>query len=139
VGLPGIEGTVRGLSAASLLLIDEASRVHDGMYKALRPMLAVGDGDLWMMSTPWHRRGFFYEAWEHGADWMKVKVPATECPRISKTFLEEERSALGAMWFEREYMCCFRDEGSGYFPREVVEGAIANSVAPLDFGRIWRD
>jgi hypothetical protein len=36
-------------------------------------------------------------------------------------------------------MCCFRDEGSGYFPREVVEGAIANSVAPLDFGRIWRD
>ena len=139
VGLPGIEGTVRGFSAASLLLIDEASRVHDGMYKALRPMLAVGDGDLWMMSTPWHRRGFFYEAWEHGADWMKVKVPATECPRISKTFLEEERSALGAMWFEREYMCCFRDEGSGYFPREVVEGAIANSVAPLDFGRIWRD
>jgi hypothetical protein len=139
VGLPGIEGTVRGLSAASLLLIDEASRVHDGMYKALRPMLAVGDGDLWMMSTPWHRRGFFYEAWEHGADWMKVKVPATECPRISKMFLEEERSALGAMWFDREYMCCFRDEGSGYFPREVVEGAIANSVAPLDFGRIWRD
>ena len=44
VGLPGAEGTVRGFSAVSLLLIDEASRVEDAMYKALRPMLAVGDG-----------------------------------------------------------------------------------------------
>ena len=48
---------------------------------------------------------------------MKVKVPATECPRISKTFLEEERRAMGAVWFEREYLCCFRDAGSGYFGR----------------------
>jgi hypothetical protein len=42
VGLPGIEVTVRGFSAVSLLLIDEASRVDDAMYKALHPMLAVG-------------------------------------------------------------------------------------------------
>ena len=52
VGLPGMEGTVRGFSAVSLLLIDEAARVEDEMYQALRPMLAVGDGDLWLMSTP---------------------------------------------------------------------------------------
>ncbi len=62
VGLPGTEGTVRGFSAVSLLLIDEAARVQDAMYKALRPMLAVGDGDLWLMSTPYGKRGFFYEA-----------------------------------------------------------------------------
>jgi hypothetical protein len=45
VGLPGMEATVRGFSAVSLLLIDEASRVEDAIYKALRPMLAVGDGE----------------------------------------------------------------------------------------------
>jgi hypothetical protein len=52
VGLPGVEGTVRGFSAVSLLLIDEASRVSGATYKSLRPMLAVGNGDLWLMSTP---------------------------------------------------------------------------------------
>ncbi len=52
VGLPGREGTVRGFSAVSLLLMDEASRVEDAVYKALRPTLAVGGGDLWLMSTP---------------------------------------------------------------------------------------
>ncbi len=53
IGLPGTEATVRGFSSVALLLIDEAARVADAMYKALRPMLAVADGDLWMMSTPW--------------------------------------------------------------------------------------
>jgi hypothetical protein len=61
VGLPGKEATVRGFSAVSLMLIDEAARVPDDMYKAVRPMLAVGSGDLWLMSTPNGKRGFFYE------------------------------------------------------------------------------
>jgi hypothetical protein len=79
VGLPGGEGTVRGVSAVSLVIIDEASRVPDEMYEALRPMLAGGPGDLWMMSTPHGKQGFFYETWEHGgSDWTKVKGPATD-------------------------------------------------------------
>src|SRR5690348_15541094 len=60
VGLPRMEDTVRGFSAVSMLVIDEAARVSDEMYEALQPMLAVGDGDLWMLSTPRGKRGFFY-------------------------------------------------------------------------------
>ena len=41
VGLPGNEATVRGFSAVSLLLVDEAARVNDELYLAMRPMLAV--------------------------------------------------------------------------------------------------
>ena len=52
VGLPGNEATVRGFSAVSLLLVDEAARVSDELYLAMRPMLAVSDGDVWLMSTP---------------------------------------------------------------------------------------
>ncbi len=112
VGLPGVEGTVRGFSAASLLLIDEASRVEDAMYKALRPMLAVGDGDLWLMSTPFRKRGFFYSAWEHGGEkWHRIKVTALECPRIGREFLEEERRAQKGD-FPMEYMCEFIEDGN---------------------------
>ena len=103
VGLPGTEATVRGFSKPALILIDEASRVDDELYKTLRPMLAVGDGDLWLMSTPRGRQGFFYDCWEHGGEeWMRVTVPATECARISAAFLEEERAAMGPIWFEQE-------------------------------------
>ncbi len=50
VGLPGTEGTVRGFSSVSLMVIDEAARVPDDVYKALRPMLAVTNGDLWLLA-----------------------------------------------------------------------------------------
>ena len=44
------------------------------------------------MSTPNGKRGFFWEAWANGgAEWTKVKAPATECARISKKFLEDEK------------------------------------------------
>jgi hypothetical protein len=135
VGLPGTEGTVRGYSAVSLMLIDEAARVEDGMYKALRPMLAVGDGDMWMMSTPCGKRGFFYENWAHGGpDWLRVRVPATECGRIGARFLEEERRQLGARWFEQEYMCEFVDSEAGVFDRELLESAVVEELEVLDFG-----
>jgi hypothetical protein len=131
VGLPGTEATVRGFSAVSMLLIDEASRVDDAMYKALRPMLAVGDGDLWLMSTPCGKRGFFYEAWQLEAGWEKVCVPATECGRIRAAFLEEERGAMGRQWFEQEYMCCFVDNGASLFDRDLIEAAVDESIEAL--------
>jgi hypothetical protein len=134
VGLPGVEGTVRGFSAVSLLLVDEAARVTDAMYKALRPMLAVGRGDLWLMSTPWGRRGFFYDNWAHGGEeWARVSVPATECPRIDAAFLEEERAQMGNSWFRQEYMCEFMDGGAGVFDLDLVEQALDDGVTPLNF------
>ena len=98
VGLPGKEGNIRGFSKASMLIIDEAARVPDGLYKALRPMLAVGDGDLWLLSTPMGRRGFFFEEFEYGGEerWERFRVTAMECaPRITAGFLEEERGEYG--------------------------------------------
>jgi hypothetical protein len=134
VGLPGTEGTVRGFSAVSLLLIDEAARVEDAMYKALRPMLAVGKGDLWLMSTPYGRRGFFHDTWELGGpEWMRVSVPATECARIDAEFLEEERGAMGRLWFGQEYLCEFVDNGSAVFDRGPVDAAFDESVRALRF------
>jgi hypothetical protein len=132
VGLPENPEKIRGFSAVSLLLIDEAAQVEEAMYKALRPMLAVSDGDLWLMSTPYGKQGFFYERWEHGGpDWLRFSVKATECPRISKDFLEEERREMGAAWFGQEYMAEFVDNGSAVFGRDLVEAALDDDLEPL--------
>jgi hypothetical protein len=123
-----------------MLLIDEASRVEDAMYKALRPMLAVGDGDLWLMSTPLRKRGFFYSTWEHGGEkWHRIRVTALECPRISREFLEEERRAQKGD-FDMEYMCEFIEDGNSVFNRDLVMKALDNKIEPMvfpDFGN-WR-
>ncbi len=133
VGLPGSEATIRGFSAVRLLLVDEAARVSDELYLAIRPMLAVSGGGLWLMSTPFGKRGFFYEAWEHGGgDWERIRAPATECGRIAPSFLEEERAAMGERSFRQEYLCEFEDSVSGIFDRDQVERAITADVKPLE-------
>jgi hypothetical protein len=136
VGLPSNEVTVRGFSAVSLLLIDEASRVSDEMYHAVRPMLAASRGRLWLLSTPHGKRGFFYDAWKNGGRmWLRISVPATECRRISRTFLREERAIQGERHFRQEYLCEFAELESFVFDRDLVERAITSDVEPLVFDK----
>src|SRR5688500_10093506 len=79
VTLPGSEKTIRGFSGTSLLLLDEAARIEDELYFAVRPMLAVSGGALIMLSTPYGKRGVFYEEWTAGHGWERYEVPANQC------------------------------------------------------------
>ena len=138
VGLPGVADTVRGFSAVSLMLIDEAARVRDDVYNAVLPMLAVGDGDLWLMSTPCGQRGFFYEEWANGGDgWARVSVPATECSRISPRFLEEQRASIGDRWFRQEYGCEFVGEEGSVFDMDMVRQAIDPDLKAIEIEERW--
>jgi hypothetical protein len=108
VCLPCREETIRGYANVSMLVIDEAARVPDDLYRAVRPMLAVSGGRLVCLSTPYGKRGFFWEAWAKGGpDWHRIEVPAGQVPRIKPEFLAEERRALGESWFRQEYGCSF--------------------------------
>jgi hypothetical protein len=129
MALPGHEANSRGFSAPSLIVIDEAARVNDGLYHALRPMLAVGEGDLALLSTPFGERGFFWKEWVSGGGrWKRVEVKATDCPRISRAVLEEERSAQTAEWFAQEYLCSFVGMENQAFKKEWLERAVAGGL-----------
>jgi hypothetical protein len=136
VSLPGSEATVRGFSAATLIVEDEASRVPDELYQAVRPMLATTDGRLLLMSTPAGKRGHFYNAWsEGGSVWMRVRVPATEIPRIRASFLAEERAALGDWVYRQEYACEFVETDDVFFRDDDIRAAITTDVKPLFGGK----
>ena len=131
VGVPGRESTVRGFSNPSLLLIDEASRVPDAMYDALRPMLATGNGDLWLMSTPFGQRGFFWEEWQRGGDrWTRIAVTGPECARISREFLDEQREK-GERYFAQEYLCQFVQTEDALFSDADIEACISDAIPTL--------
>jgi hypothetical protein len=134
VALPGKEGTIRSFSGVDLLIIDEASRVLDSLYHAVRPMLAVSGGRLVALSTPWGKRGFFYEAWEGGAAWERVLITAEDCPRIAPEFLAEERANLPANVYAQEYECQFVETDDSVFAYDDVQRAITSEVMPLFVG-----
>jgi hypothetical protein len=131
ITLPGTEKTIRGFSGVALLLVDEASRVDDGLYYAIRPMLAVSGGSLMMLSTPFGKRGAFFEEWTQGAGWERYRIPASECPRISEAFLEEERQSLPRRVYRQEYECSFEETDDQVFSFEDVAAAISKDVTPL--------
>ena len=129
--LPGKAGTVRGFSGVRTLIIDEAAYVADELYRAVRPMLAVSGGQLVLLSSPFGRRGFFFEEWARGgARWERVEVPYHRCPRIEPAFIEEERRALG-LFFAQEYECAFLDTVNALFAGEDIDRAFDNDVQPL--------
>jgi hypothetical protein len=132
VGLPSTEDTIRGFSAVSLLLIDEAARVQDELYDAVTPMLAASGGSMWLMSTPSGKRGFFYREWTYGGEeWTRVRGPATECPRIPAWFLEEERRKKGDRVFRQEYLCEFVQEEDALFREEDLRACLRDDLAPV--------
>jgi hypothetical protein len=139
--LPCKEETVRGYSDVGLLVIDEAARVPDDLYLAVRPMLAVSNGRLVCLSTPCGKRGFFWDAWSRGGDdWVRVEVPAGQVPRIRPEFLEQERRVMGEAYFRQEFCCSFEAaEGLVYpdFGKCVVAGEPppgGRRVGGIDFG-----
>jgi hypothetical protein len=132
VSLPAKESNVRGFSGPSLIIEDESARVTDDLYLALRPMLAISQGQHILMSTPWGKRGHFYEAWENGGNlWERIKITAAECSRISPDFLREEQRTMPANWFASEYEGVFTDAIMQVFASDLIAQAINYDLEPL--------
>jgi len=131
VTLPGTEKTIRGFSGTALLVLDEAARVADELYFAVKPMLAVSGGALMMMSTPYGKRGAFFEEWTGAGGWERYEVPADKCPRITEEFLEEERASLPPWVYRQEYECSFEETEDQVFTTDLIDRAVTSEVKPL--------
>jgi phage terminase large subunit len=146
VALPGREGTIRSFSGVDLMVIDEASRVPDDLYRSVRPMLAVSQGRLIALSTPFGQRGWFHEEWIGAGPWRRFHIPWTQCPRIRPEFIAEETRALGPAWVDQEYNGLFTAMEGVVFPEfqmaitndsPLAPPASSLKVGGIDFG--WRN
>ena len=131
IALPGSEATTRGYSAATLVVIDEASRVADPLISAIRPTLATTNGRLIALSTPSGKRGWFYEQWTNGEAWDRTLVKAADVSRISAEFLADERREMGEFTYQQEYECEFLDAETSVFSSDMIERALSDAVRPL--------
>jgi len=133
ISLPGDGDSIRGFSAPTLVVEDEAAFVSDALYNAIRPMLAVSkNARLILMSTPHGRRGHFFEAWTNGStSWERESITADDVPRISKEFLDQERENIGPWWFDQEYRCKFVDSDSQLFSSDSIARAFSRDLRPL--------
>jgi hypothetical protein len=132
LSLPDNQRGVVGFSP-TLIVIDEASRVSDILYKSLRPMLFRG-AQLLLLSTPFGQRGFFFDIWDDPVrlnNFRWWRVTAERCPRLTAQFLAEERIELGERWYRQEYECNFSAAIDRVFSDEVIRAAFVGGIEPL--------
>jgi hypothetical protein len=81
------------------------------------------------LSTPHGRRGWYFEAFESDSPaWRRVRVPASEIPRISSEFLAAELAALGEWAYKAEYCCEFGANTASVFTPAELENLIRPEV-----------
>lgn len=132
ITLPGDADNIRGFSAPALVLLDEAAFVPDAVYFALKPMMSVSSGTLYLLSSPHGRAGAFFEEYENGGDaWERYRITAAECPRISPEYLASEKAVLPWWIYQQEYMAEFTETEDSLFRYADVMKSIRSDVIPL--------
>lgn len=132
VSLPGDQATVRGYSGVTMILEDEAAQVRDEFYQAILPMLIINDGTFIAMSTPYGKRGHFFQEWiEGGGEWKRIEITADKCPRITEEQLDLQRRSLGDMFFRQEFLCEFVETEDMTFKYDLIHRAFDENVQPL--------
>lgn len=125
------------------IIIDEAARVEDDLYKAIAPMRALGKCQLIALSTPHGKQGWFYNEWIGEGDWYRVRKTADDCPRIDKTVIEEDRASFGEPYVKQEYYCSFELMAGLVYPEfeqcvidpiDIKKINVARVFGGIDFG-----
>lgn len=133
IALPGSGSTIRGFSAVNLMVVDEAALVSDEAWQAAAPMVAASRGRTILLSTPAGKRGFFWELWNEGRDWERVKVTAAEVPHLDPAAVEELRRELGSFMASQEIDCEFVDSALQVFGSEHIEALFSEEVEAWSF------
>jgi hypothetical protein len=160
LALPGTERSVRGYADPDTIVADEAAQILDTTYRAFRPWMTGGKSELIAMSTPFGKRGWFYEAWRKSTRWHKILVrvawdvkngkvvpamPEDEfrdfweergisayySPRHTKEWCQEELEEIGEWAFRQEYCCEFMDVNDAWFNHDDIMAAFSDNIKPI--------
>lgn len=130
----GISGHgIRGYTI-DLLIADEAAFIPDDVWTAVVPMLLTTGGDIILLSTPFGKRGFFYECFEDDT-FTKFHISSEEVI-LKREFsdewnstqrekalqhLEQKQKLLSKVEYAQEYLGEFVDELKQFFPNELIK------------------
>ena len=127
---------------ADILIVDEAARMGKFFWIAVRPIILMSAGEIWLASTPYGKQGYFWEMFNESynlkvvdarfrvfytttekvinereitADWTeerKAKAQAT---------LESDRRTMSRLEFGQEYQGLFMEDLMQFFPDDLIK------------------
>lgn len=154
---------LRGFTG-DVLIIDEGSRMPELAFSAGMPTLMTTAGKVWMASTPFGKKGYFYKAFLNADNRYKVfhissedviknrklsKVWTDERRREALAFLDAEKKSMSELEYGQEYLGLFLEELRQFFPDELIQKCCVlkrpevkpenNNFAGCDIARLGDD
>lgn len=133
-GLSGMG--IRGFTI-NLLIADEAAFINEEVWAAVTPMLLTTGGDVWLLSTPHGRAGYFYERYQDPS--FKVfhvnseevitnrKITPTWTPALKEKILEHldrEKKTMSERQYAQEYLGQFVDDLRQFFTDDLIKSVM---------------
>jgi Terminase large subunit, T4likevirus-type, N-terminal len=132
IALPSAPHRIRGFAKVAMVTIDEAAYVDDKLYEALLPMLSVSNGEVWLVSTPHRKLGFFHDIFHNGgSQWRKLRATLQDSSHHNMDQVTLQRLERGEDWFRQEYMAEFTSLGQGLFTLEMIEACFSDEVEEI--------
>ena len=70
-----------------LLIADEAAWIPEEVWNSIIPALAITRGEIWLLSTPFIKSGYYYDCFNNPA-FTSFHTSSEDCPRKDEAFLK---------------------------------------------------
>ena len=97
-----------------LLIIDECAWLNEEVFNSIVPALAVTNGTMWLLSTPWLSEGFYFDCFDD-PNFTSFHQSSEDCPRITKEFLERQKKRFTKSKYNQMYLGEFVDDAHRIF------------------------
>jgi len=118
----GLTGAgIRGYTV-DLLIADEAAFIPRAVWDAVTPMIATRikyGARMVLLSTPFGRDNYFYDCFDDDT-FTKFHWSSEECPRIDKTFLEQQKKRMSKLAYAQEFLGEFADSQMQWFKDNLI-------------------
>jgi hypothetical protein len=115
-----------------ILIPDEAAYMPDMIWQSVTPMLLTTGGNIWLVSTPNSKEGYFFDAYTNPALGFKTfhvnsEEVAEQRPEpqrsIMLNYLKSEKARMTDLQYAQQYLAQFLEELRQLFPDSLIKEA----------------
>jgi phage FluMu gp28-like protein len=140
---PNNPDRIRGYTANDIYLDEAAHFLNDEpVMRAIKPMLIATQGTFTIVSTPFGKRGLFWDQYKIATDEQATRddvraydlYPSTISPLISRERMEQEHLNLTEPEFQQEYLGEFIEQVDTYLPLDLITPCVDPTLVLQDVG-----
>lgn len=102
-----------------LLIADEAAFIPEEVWNSVTPALAITRGEIWLLSTPYVKKGYYYNCF-NDENFTSFHTSSEDCPRRDEDFLKHKKETLTKAQYAQMYLGQFVDEIRQFIPDELI-------------------